>query len=154
MGKKPFLIPPVWFLIFVVLAVTLAWQVPALRWDFPGRVVIGHVLAAAGIVIAATALIQFRRRKTTYKPEDPGKTSALVTGGIYRVTRNPMYVGMALLLLAISFWSGHLAAALLVPFFMLVLWAFQIRHEEHMLAALFGADYEAFKNRTPRWLLF
>ena len=110
------------------------------------------ILAAAGIAFDLLGLIAFRASRTTINPLRPEKASSLVTGGVYRVTRNPMYVGMALLLLA---WGVHLSAAL--PFagiaaFVLYITRFQIRPEERVLGGIFGAEYAAYVARVRRWL--
>ena len=110
------------------------------------------VLVIAGVSFDLLGLIAFLRMKTTINPLQPGKASALVTGGVYRITRNPMYVGMALLLTA---WAVHLAALwpLLGPvFFVLYINRFQIAPEERVLKELFGEEYVAYTARVRRWL--
>jgi protein-S-isoprenylcysteine O-methyltransferase Ste14 len=110
------------------------------------------ILAAAGIALDLLGLLAFRASRTTINPLRPERTSALVTGGVYRVTRNPMYTGMALLLLA---WAVYLAAAL--PFlgiavFVLYITRFQIQPEERVLARLFGEEFAVYAARVRRWL--
>jgi protein-S-isoprenylcysteine O-methyltransferase Ste14 len=151
-GEKTLLIPPVWFLIFAVSIVAVGRALPGPVYLAPGRGIISMILALAGLGIAVWALVQFSREKTTYKPEVPSKATALVTDGVYRITRNPMYVGMALVLLGIAIGLGTILGLLLVPVFIGLLTAVQIVPEERALSRLFGDDYEAFKRRTPRWL--
>jgi protein-S-isoprenylcysteine O-methyltransferase Ste14 len=106
----------------------------------------------AGVAISLAGVISFRRAKTTVNPLKPENTSSLVSSGIYRVTRNPMYVGM---LFALIGWAAFLASAwtLIGPLaFLLYITRFQILPEEKMLAALFGADFAAYKTRVRRWL--
>lgn len=108
--------------------------------------------AAAGVAFDVLGLVAFRRARTTVNPLKPGKASALVTRGIYKLTRNPMYVGIALLLTA---WACHLSA--LWPFlgpvlFVLYINRFQIEPEERVLKALFGEEYTAYAARVRRWL--
>lgn len=110
------------------------------------------LLALAGATFDLLGLLAFRAARTTVNPLRPARASALVTGGVYRVTRNPMYVGMALFLLA---WAVYLSAAL--PFagplvFALYITCFQIRPEERVLKAKFGAGYSAYAARVRRWL--
>lgn len=119
---------------------------PAVRWY--------AVLAIAGVGVAfdLLGLVAFRRAKTTVNPLKPDKASALVTGGIYRVTRNPMYVGLTLLLTA---WAVYLSA--LWPFlgpvvFVLYINRFQIAPEERVMHDKFGAAYAAYAARVRRWL--
>ena len=110
------------------------------------------LLVAAGIAFDLSAVFAFRRSRTTVNPFAPQRSSALVTGGVYRITRNPMYVGMALLLLA---WAVHLSALLPwvgIVVFVLYITRFQIQPEERALAGLFGAPYAAYVARVRRWL--
>ena len=78
--------------------------------------------------------------------------SALVTGGIYRVTRNPMYLGMLGVLAGWAVWLGNIAAWLGLPLSMALLTALQIRPEERILAERFGAEFERYAARVRRWL--
>jgi protein-S-isoprenylcysteine O-methyltransferase Ste14 len=109
-------------------------------------------LALAGVTFDLLGLLAFRRSRTTINPLQPGKASALVTSGVYTVTRNPMYVGMALLLTA---WALYLSS--LWPFvgpllFVLYIGRFQIVPEERILRGLFGQEYSAYAARVRRWL--
>ena len=110
------------------------------------------ICVAAGVAIALLGVLAFRASGTTVNPLAPERASALVTGGVYRVTRNPMYVGMALVLLA---WAVALSAVL--PFagivaFVLYISRFQIRPEERVLEDIFGQEYTAYATRVRRWL--
>lgn len=153
-GEKPLLVPPVWALIFFI-------GIYYVGQSMPGRLPIGilqqglgFLIAACGFGIAAWALIQFQRQKTTYHPTVPGAATSLVTDGVYTITRNPMYVGMALVLAGEAFYFGTVLGGLLVMVFIGVITAVQIIPEERALARLFGPEFEAFKYRTPRWLFF
>ena len=98
------------------------------------------------------ALLQFRRVKTTVNPYTPKKTSKLVTGGVYKYSRNPMYLGMALVLAA---WAAILETAPSfagVLVFIAYISYFQINDEEEALAELFGEEFDAYKSRVRRWL--
>lgn len=111
----------------------------------------GAFVLAAGVFVVS-ALLEFRRARTTINPLRPGNASALVRGGVYRFTRNPMYVGLLLLLLG---WAVWLAApwALLGPLaFVLYITRFQIVPEERVLARLFGAEFAEYQARVRRWL--
>ena len=115
----------------------------------------GAAFAAIGLVGGVTALagdFQFMRARTTINPLRPQNTSALVTSGIYRFTRNPMYLGLALVLLG---WSAFLCAAiaLLGPVaFAAYVTRFQIVPEERVLLAKFGATYSEYLSRVRRWI--
>ena len=110
------------------------------------------LVAVAGVGIAVRGLHSFRRAGTTFNPHQPDATSALVESGIYRHTRNPMYLGMTLVLAG---WAIGLASAtaLIGPvFFMAWITRFQIIPEERVLARKFGASFEAYRRRVRRWI--
>ena len=124
-----------------------------LTFDLPGGAVIAVLVALCGPVIAGAGLRQFARAGTTTNPHSPGKASALVDGGIYRITRNPMYLGMVFLLTGWGIGLGDLVALVVGPaFFVAVITRLQIIPEERVLAATFGEEYEAFRSRTRRWI--
>jgi protein-S-isoprenylcysteine O-methyltransferase Ste14 len=110
------------------------------------------ILVAAGVAFALLGILAFRASRTTVNPLKLERASALVTGGVYRVTRNPMYVGLAFTLLA---WAVTLSAVL--PFvgivvFILFITRFQIQPEERVLTGLFGDEYSTYAARVRRWL--
>jgi len=110
------------------------------------------VLALTGGAIALAGVLEFRRMRTTIDPLKPENSSALVTSGIYRFTRNPMYAGLALVLLA---WAAFLCSfwALIGPaVFVLYIGRLQIAPEERALFAKFGAAYTEYAARVRRWL--
>ncbi len=116
------------------------------------RMVLGAALALAGGAISVSGVLAFRRAKTTVNPMKPQNTSSLVDSGIYRFTRNPMYLGLAIVLVA---WALFLFSpwALVGPLaFVLYINRFQIAPEERALAALFGADFTTYTTKVRRWL--
>lgn len=116
------------------------------------RYAVAATIALAGACISLAGVIGFRRARTTVNPMQPAKASALVTAGIYGFTRNPMYLGLLLVLLA---WAVFLASAwaLVGPVaFVLYISRFQIAPEERVLATLFGAAYAQYAARVRRWL--
>jgi protein-S-isoprenylcysteine O-methyltransferase Ste14 len=115
------------------------------------RVGAAIAIALAGVAIAVSGAVAFRRAGTTVNPMQPEATSSLVSSGIYRLTRNPMYAGLALVLVA---WAIFLSSAwaLLGPvFFVFYITRFQIRPEERALAKIFGAAYLDYRARVRRW---
>jgi protein-S-isoprenylcysteine O-methyltransferase Ste14 len=109
-------------------------------------------IALAGMAFNVTSIISFRQAQTTINPMKPESASFLVSSGIYRITRNPMYVGVLFLLMA---WSAFLSSpwTLLGPLaFFLYISRFQIAPEEMALSRLFGTDYAAYKTMVRRWL--
>ena len=109
-------------------------------------------VAAASVWLLAGSLEAFRRTGTTVNPLDPAQASALVTDGPNAITRNPMYVGMAGLLVAQGLVRGGWRTALPVAAFVGVIDRFQIRPEEAALRDRFGEDFEAYRQRVRRWI--
>ena len=110
------------------------------------------VIAAFGAAFDVAGIIAFQRAKTTVNPMKPEKSAALVCSGVYRITRNPMYVGMAFILLA---WAVYLASpwGLIGPLaFAAYITRFQIKPEERVLAARFGDQFASYTARVRRWL--
>ena len=151
--RGPLLPPPIWALLFGGAMVGAARLAPGLAFDAPERAWIAGFLVAAGLGVDLSALLQFRRHRTTIDPTRPGRASALVTTGIYRHTRNPMYVGMAIVLTGVAVWTGSALALVLVPVFVWVLTAWQIRPEEAAMRTLFGEAFDAYAAAVPRWLI-
>ena len=117
-----------------------------------GRVV-AVVLLIAGGGVAISALTGFGRAKTTVDPHNIEKASSLVTDGIYSVTRNPMYLGLLLLIVGWGLWRGTVLGAVIgAVLFFGVITRFQIIPEERVLQDKFGAEYTEFTERTRRWL--
>jgi protein-S-isoprenylcysteine O-methyltransferase Ste14 len=109
-------------------------------------------LVGVGAGFDMTGLIAFLRRHTTINPLRPANARVLVTGGIYRITRNPMYVGLVCFLTAWAVWLGAWLALAGPVVFVLYITRFQIRPEERALTALFGQPYTDYTQRVRRWL--
>lgn len=130
----------------------LAQLAPGLSVRIPARIVLTAALAALGVAVAVTGVVAFHRARTTVNPLKPQESSALVVSGIYARTRNPMYVGMALVLAAWSVFLGNPLALLGVAAFVAWIDRLQIRPEERALHGLFGPAFEAYCARVRRWL--
>ncbi len=145
-------IPPVALVaIFAMAMALLAHFVPASVW-FPARQIVAITLVVAGALVALAGVVAFRRQKTTVNPLTPEKSSSLVVTGIYRFSRNPMYLGF---LLALVGWSAYLAnwvAALLLPVFVAYMNRFQIQPEERALLKRFDQECLAYFKAVRRWL--
>ena len=126
--------------------------VPLMVIPFPGHKYAAAALVLAGLLLALVGVLQFRRARTTVNPMSPAKASALVSSGIYRRSRNPMYLGMALLLLGVAAWGSTLAGYLLVLAFCWFLTRFQIIPEERALLAAFGQEFAQYMARVRRWI--
>lgn len=109
-------------------------------------------LAAGSLALAASAAARFRRAGTTVEPFDPSKASVLVTGGVNAATRNPMYVGMAGVLLANGIRLGSWASLVPVAGFVAVIDRLQVAQEEAALSRIFGREYDDYRAAVPRWL--
>ncbi|PZP08864.1 MAG: protein-S-isoprenylcysteine methyltransferase [Pseudomonas protegens] len=144
--------PPLVAVLFAVLMGLFARGLPGLHPGLGTRLLLALPLVMAGLLFVLAGGLAFRRAKTTVNPLKPVSASALVTSGIYQYTRNPMYVGFALWLLA---WGLYLASPLVllgVLGFVLYMNRFQIYPEERALGQLFGADFAAYRQRVRRWL--
>jgi protein-S-isoprenylcysteine O-methyltransferase Ste14 len=146
-------LPPVAVAVSFGLAMWLvARALPMLRFDFQGRRAAALALLALGAGISLAGVIEFRRARTTTNPLRPGAASSLVVTGIYTRTRNPMYLGFAVTLLAWSTWLAHPVTLLGIAGFVAWMNRFQIVAEETAIAALFGAEFERYRNRVRRWI--
>ena len=114
--------------------------------------IVTAVLLIAGGIFGSAGVAQFLQAKTTIHPNHPDRASALVTGGVYRITRNPMYLGLALLLAAYGLHRMHPATLLALAFFVLFITRFQIMPEERALIARFPETFTAYARRVRRWL--
>lgn len=140
-------LPPVWAALFAALA----WVLPRIEplLTFGPRPFTATLCLVAGIVLIAWSISWFVRGAT---PMEPGKTpKTLLVKGPYRVNRNPVYTGLALILTAWALWLGALSALLTVPAFMAVIHIRFVRAEEDGLRRAFGREAEAYMARTRRW---
>jgi protein-S-isoprenylcysteine O-methyltransferase Ste14 len=147
-------IPP---LVLVGLLAVLMWlcarALPQAGLPIPWRGLVCAATAIAGLVVCALGVLPFQRAGTTVDPTRPERASALVTTGIYSMTRNPMYLGMLLLIVAWGLWLANAVGLILAPLaFVLYIDRVQIPREERALAAAFGANYAGYASRVRRWL--
>lgn len=144
--------PPVLAACFALLMWFAASSIRALAFGFPGRPQIALAVAGVGIAVGVAAFVGFRKARTTVNPMAPQQSSALVVTGVYRWTRNPMYLGLLAILVAWALWLANAAPFFLLPLFMLYLNRFQIVPEERALQARFGGDFERYRGSVRRWL--
>jgi protein-S-isoprenylcysteine O-methyltransferase Ste14 len=129
----------------------LAALTPTLAIPQLPREIAALALGAAGLLVMLSGVVSFHLARTTVNPLKPEAATALVTSGVFRYTRNPMYLGMLVLLLA---WAAYLSApaTLIGPVaFWLYIGRFQIRPEERALTALFGSSFTAYTAQVRRW---
>jgi protein-S-isoprenylcysteine O-methyltransferase Ste14 len=130
----------------------VARALPALHVDFPARRPLALALLALGAAISLAGVVAFRRARTTTNPLRPDAASALVVTGIYAHTRNPMYLGFAVMLLAWCAWLAHPVTLLGIPGFVAWMNRLQIVAEERAIVALFGEEFERYCARVRRWI--
>lgn len=110
------------------------------------------VMLVWGAILGAAAVAQFLQAQTTVHPNHPERSSALVTTGIYRVSRNPMYLGLAVFIVAYAFHRMHPAGFIAFPCFIAFITRFQIIPEEQALSLRFGKEYSEYAARVRRWI--
>jgi protein-S-isoprenylcysteine O-methyltransferase Ste14 len=128
------------------------WVLPGWHIELPARRLVAGCVAVAGTLMLLAGVVSFRRAKTTVNPMKPSSSSSLVMTGIYAWTRNPMYVGFFLFMLAWGIVLSNAAAFVILPLFVLYMNRFQIGPEERALAAIFGDQYARYVGRVRRWL--
>lgn len=142
--------PPLYYLAGFLSGVVLEVAFPT-AWPPAGvRVVVTVLAVGAWLALDGAAMLNFHRAGTSMVPMNP--TTALVTSGPYRLTRNPMYLGMAFLYVAFAFAFGVIWALALLPAVLVIVDRFVIAREEPYLERRFGQAYRAYKARVRRWL--
>lgn len=144
-------IPPLLVVAICVLdMLIIRWLFPSLSFELDWR---WSLLAfAGGCCFALLGIFEFRRHRTTVNPMVLEDASAIVSSGVYRLTRNPMYVGMLLWLLAFGLYLENWLSFVMLPVFVWYLTEFQIKPEERFLLAKFGDEYADYLQRVRRWL--
>ena len=125
---------------------------PSLSVTIPARVFLAVFVAGFGIAVAVPAVKAFRTADTTVDPFSPDKASQLVVAGVYRYSRNPMYLGLLCLLVAWATWLSNLVAFACLAAFVFYMNRFQIQPEERALTEQFGDAYRAYMDSVRRWL--
>ena len=146
-------VPPVPLVVIVAaLMRAISSAVPTLNFYLPAKSLSAVSLALIGAVVCLAGVVSFHRAKTTVNPMKPDSASSLVVSGIYKYTRNPMYLGFLLVLLGWAAFLSNLAALALLPAFVAYMNRFQIRPEERVLATLVPNDYPAYRDKVRRWI--
>lgn len=123
-----------------------------LSFPFESRVTFALLFVSAGLLIDISAILSFRKVRTTINPLRPKATSSLVDVGIYRFTRNPMYLGLVLILLGVSSYYASPFSLVVIIAFMVFITRFQIVPEERAMFKLFGEEFSNYQNKVRRWL--
>ncbi len=144
-------VPPPFYYVAGFLAGVALELVSPTRWPPAGvRIAVAVLAVGAWLALDGAAMLNFRRAGTSMVPMNP--TTALVTSGPYRLTRNPMYLGMAFLYVAFAFALGVLWALAFLPAVLVIVDRFVIAREEPYLERKFGQAYRDYKARARRWL--
>ena len=144
--------PPVVAALIAIAMWGVSLIAPLLEVPAQFRVSVAIAVALVGVAFSLAGIMSFRRAETTVNPMKPETASSLVSSGVYRVTRNPMYVGLLFVLVAWAAFLSSVWALLGVLAFFLYIGRFQITPEERVLSKLFGAEYSDYKTRVRRWL--
>lgn len=143
--------PPIQAAICVGLMALVVRYVPELAFSFPYQLYVAGALSLIGISIDLASLRMFYKQQTTVSPISPEKTSQLVVNGIYQYSRNPMYLGLAIILFGIAIWFGNYGSIAIVPCFIWYVTKYQIQPEEEVLLEKFGVEYANYCAQTGRW---
>jgi len=144
--------PPLQGLICAGLIWVIATYFPQYSIDLTYKKYLSGVLFFIGVTIDLLALRIFHQSGTTVSPFSPDKTSSLVATGIYRYTRNPMYLGMVFLLVGFTVWFGTVPGLLIIALFIWSITELQIKPEEAVLLEKFGESYTDYCQKVRRWI--
>ena len=144
--------PPAQFAITAAAMFGVSKIVPALKFTLTGSTILGIGLGIVGLSSAIMGVTQFKKAQTTPNPQALEKVSSMVTSGIYQYSRNPMYLGLVLILLGWALYLSHLLAFVLVQIFIVYIARFQIQPEESVLTKKFGQAYQNYCAKVRRWI--
>lgn len=146
-------IPPalVW-LVFAGAMLGVAYSTPGLTFRLAGTAAIALALFALGVAMALAGVVALRGRRTTVNPFTPSASSFVVASGVYRVSRNPIYLGFLLALAGWAVYLSNVGAALLALAFVAYMTRYQIKPEERALLAKFGSEFAEYMSSVRRWL--
>lgn len=144
--------PPVAFGLAILGMWLMKRYIPSGHYSLPYQSAAAAALVVIGVLAVICSLRLFARAGTTPNPMAPGNATELVTSGVYRVSRNPMYLGDAIMLLGVAVWFGSWFAFVWLGAFILYIDRLQIRAEEAALTARFGDRYARYQREVRRWL--
>ena len=122
------------------------------KYEIKNEIIFGSLMIISGLIIILSAIILFKKYQTTITPLNPSNATKLITGGIYKFSRNPMYLGLLLVLLGISIMLNLTGGFFLIPLFILYLNLFQIIPEENAMVDLFKDEFLEYKENVRRWI--
>lgn len=142
-------IPPVYFFAALLLMAALAYCLPLVHLVYIPLRIGGAVIILAGLAVTATGARSFKRADTPVRPFELATT--LVTDGIYRYTRNPMYLGLLIMLIGAWIVLGKLSPVIIIPIFYFIIREGFVKPEEEFLESIFREQYRDYKGRVRRW---
>lgn len=143
-------IPPPIVTLFCGLGIYCSsYLFPTFSFDY--SILISIIFVLIGFFIFLSAIRLFKKHETTVDPSKPEKASSLITNGVFKYSRNPMYLGMLLLLCSISIQFSLVGGLIIIPIFVLFITKYQIIPEEKAMAILFKEDFQSYKEKTRRW---
>ena len=142
--------PPVIALFFIGILYISSFAISGFTFEGQSYLALFIFILGLGCVISAS--MQFRKVKTTVNPLNPEDASHLVVNGIFKYTRNPMYIGLSSVIIAFGIFIGAWLVLIILPLFILSINYLQIVPEEIAMQKLFGEDYKAYCNSVRRWL--
>ncbi len=144
--------PPVVALLSVLAMWLVARWLPQWSWPSTALTALGAVLAVAGVALIITAMRTFAGSKTTINPLKPAESALIVSHGVFARTRNPMYVGLAMILTGWACYLANAVAWLGMLLFVAYITRFQIIPEERILLGKFGAPFAQYLAQVRRWI--
>ncbi|MDW6003813.1 methyltransferase family protein [Vibrio mangrovi] len=146
-------VPPVFVFIAAIILIHLcSWLFPGTSVELPFKWLVAAVCLMFSAYLGLFALLTFYRVKTTVNPVNPELAARMVTHGVFRVSRNPMYLGLLLILIADVYWLGNLIGILCAVGFVAYMTYFQIIPEERALSVRFGEQYRDYQRQVRRWI--
>lgn len=153
MRELEFKIPPVVLMgVFAIGMWLLSMQLPKQALFANGSTIAAVVIVILGALVAVSGVLAFRKARTTVNPMEPQDASTLVNSGVYRVTRNPMYLGFLLMLVGYGVFLQSAYSLVLCVGFILYMNRFQIEPEERFLEAQFHNEFVLYKGKVRRWI--
>lgn len=153
MDRLELKVPPV-----VVFALALAgmwWSaalLPSIAFEVPLRIALVMICVVLAGYIGISGVLEFRRHQTTVNPHTPNNASTVVQTGIFKYTRNPMYLGLVVLLIGAMIYWQNVALLWAVVAFITYLNRFQISPEERILSEKYGSQYTSYVAKVRRWI--
>ena len=142
--------PPILALVMIVLIYLSSFFIESTTFNYQGS--LSLLVLILGLACAIPSFKLFARYKTTISPLKPSDATALVTEGMYRYSRNPMYLGLLLLTIASTIWFGTWFGIIVNILFIFLINFLQIIPEEEALLEIFGEEYEEYKKNVRRWI--